>query len=295
MLVFQPPSVASVAKVSPVSYQPSSSRIVQAHLRSLAAPAASALARLTRALAVSTTAVALRLLLSINLNLLHIGLLRRRHRPSSLVRVRDITLRFASLERREMLRLVVHIQHLLAPLLVERTQPLPRRRIGSLLVIARQPAPRLLRTAGRADLLVHLRRTLRDLVVGVELVEGAHETVAEPMLLVESEGTLDCFIADDVAVGEILGDDARAGLVFLCDVLLVVRLFGGGRLAAGDLVERGGGGDGDLGGAELGVVEEEGGLGCGFLLEGYRGGLGGVGVVGLWGHGEGLDFAAGRG
>lgn len=45
---------------------------------------------------------------------------------------------------------------------------------------------------------------------------------------------------------------------------------------AGGLVggQAGGGGDGDVRGAELGVVEEEGGLGGGVLLEGHGGGLG---------------------
>jgi hypothetical protein len=53
-------------------------------------------------------------------------------------------------------------------------------------------------------------------------------------------------------------------------------------------------GDVDLAWAELGVVEEEGGLGGGLLLEGDSRGLDAALLVGLGGEGEGGDLAAAR-
>lgn len=43
------------------------------------------------------------------------------------------------------------------------------------------------------------------------------------MLVVERNGALNGVVADGVAVCEILGDDAGAGLVFLRDVILIMR------------------------------------------------------------------------
>ena len=43
------------------------------------------------------------------------------------------------------------------------------------------------------------------------------------MLVIESDGALNGVVTDGIAVREILGDDARAGLVFLRDVMLIMR------------------------------------------------------------------------
>lgn len=107
------------------------------------------------------------------------------------------------------------------------------------------------------------------------------------MLLVESESALNGFVADGVAVGEVLGNNARAGLVFLRDVVFGGVLFIGSRqLSTRKLVERGNGGDVDLVGTELGVVKEESSLGCRLLLEGDRSRLDAVGGVGLGSDGN---------
>ena len=55
------------------------------------------------------------------------------------------------------------------------------------------------------------------------------------MLVVESNGTLDRGVADHVAVREVLGNDARARLIFLCDIMLVA----GGifRVSAGEFAD----------------------------------------------------------
>lgn len=53
------------------------------------------------------------------------------------------------------------------------------------------------------------------------------------MLLVEIDGLLDGLVADYVAVGEVLGDDTRAWLVFGSDVVLVVSCLAAGNVADG--------------------------------------------------------------
>lgn len=47
------------------------------------------------------------------------------------------------------------------------------------------------------------------------------------MLVVEGNGALDGGIAHDVAVREVLGNDARAGLLLLCNLVRVAVLVGG--------------------------------------------------------------------
>ena len=79
-------------------------------------------------------------------------------------------------------------------------------------------------------------------------------------------------------MGEVLGDDAGAWLLLLSDLVGV--LLGMGWLV---LLCSLSAGDRNLGAAELGAVEEEGGLGGGLLLEGYRG------ILGLAGWGD-LDL-----
>ena len=79
------------------------------------------------------------------------------------------------------------------------------------------------------------------------------------MLVVERDGLLQGGVADDIAVRKVFSDDAGAGFVFLRNVVLVLGGVVGSGGAAGCL---GGGVAGylDLGGSELGVVEEERGL-----------------------------------
>jgi len=97
------------------------------------------------------------------------------------------------------------------------------------------------------------------------------------MFLVELDGALNGLVTDNVAVGKVLGDNAASGLLLLCDLvaltlalLLVV--------AAIILAAAGSAGDLNLSGTKLCVVEEQGSLGRGFLLEGYGGILSGLGL-----------------
>jgi hypothetical protein len=130
------------------------------------------------------------------------------------------------------------------------------------------------------------------LVLGVELLESGGEAGADTVLLVESKSAFDGLVADSVAMGKVLCNNARAGLVVLTKVFGVLfgSLFiGSGQLSTGQLVERGSSGDVDLVGTELSVVEEKSSLGGRLLLKGDRSGLC---AVRLGGDGDVRDLAA---
>ena len=82
--------------------------------------------------------------------------------------------------------------------------------------------------------------------------------------MVVVDGGLQGVVSEGVAVGEVFCDDGGAGFVFLGEVVGVVvgGCGGGGGGGSGGSVEGDGGGDMDLGGAEVGVLEEEGCSGC---------------------------------
>ena len=104
------------------------------------------------------------------------------------------------------------------------------------------------------------------------------------MLLVQIDGTLSGLIGDNVAMSQILGNDARTWLLLLGD-LIAIAFSLCSIMASIVLVRASSAGDLDVSGAKLGVVEEEGGLGRGFLFEGYGG------ILGLTG---GLDLDIGN-
>jgi len=99
----------------------------------------------------------------------------------------------------------------------------------------------------------------------VEVLEGGGEAGGDAVFVVEGDGFLDGAVGEDVAVREVLGYDAGAGLVFLGDGVILGGggngFFGGGGGGGGELADGGSGGDVDLGGAELGAIEKEGGFG----------------------------------
>lgn len=82
------------------------------------------------------------------------------------------------------------------------------------------------------------------------------------MFVVERDGALNGGVREGVAVREVFGYDAGAGLVFLGKVRGIVRGGGGGSGGSAKVGQIGGAGNSYLGRAELGVVEEEGGF-CG--------------------------------
>lgn len=162
----------------------------------------------------------------------------------------------------------------LVALVVERTHLLPSRRVRGLVIVAVKAVPHDTAFLSEPKLVVDSLRLLASLSLGVEVLQSLHELGAVSVLLIRGECRLDSLVGDDVAVGEVLGDDACAGLLLLLDVVVAIHgLRCLGYLIASDLVDGLGGADLDRVGAELGVVEEEGRFRSGHLLEGDGGGL----------------------
>jgi hypothetical protein len=191
----------------------------------------------------------------------------------------------ARLEVGEVAGLVVDIKDLLAALVVEVSELLASRGTHGLFEVGVQTRPGSDALVSDTVLLVEALGLCRGLVLGIELLESGGEAGADTVLLVKSKSTLNGLVADGVAVGEVLSDDTRAGLVFLRDV--VRRLVIGSReLAASELVERGGSGDVNLVRTKLGVVKEKSSLGGRLFFEGDGSRLDAVGSVGLGGDGD---------
>ena len=99
------------------------------------------------------------------------------------------------------------------------------------------------------------------------------------MLVVELNGALQSGIANNVAVGQVLGENASAGLLLLGQLVRVALMGRDGSSASnsagrGRLVVLVGAGDSNVVGAELGVVQKQGSLGSSILLERDGGRLG---------------------
>jgi hypothetical protein len=131
----------------------------------------------------------------------------------------------------------------------------------SLLEVGAQSAPAGDSLVRDLVVLVKTLGTLGGIELLVEVCERGSEAVRDAVLLVQSDRFLDRLVADYVSVGQVLCQDAGAGLVFLGDVVLFFLGLGGCSFGAGDVFDVVGCFDVDGGGAELGLVEEEGGLG----------------------------------
>jgi hypothetical protein len=289
------------------------------HLRRLGAAGASALARLAGALLVSAAAVALGLLLAVDFDELHLGLLGGLGAgldigvlgaagavalagstlaygalgvavagsavgTLNLVQVQVTTL-LAGLEASKVDGLVVHVKDLLGTLVVERTHALASGSLGSLLEVRRQTPPALVGLLGDAVLLVDGLSLLGRVVLAIELLKGLGEAVGDTVLLVERNGLLDGLVREDVAMGEVFCEDAASGLVLLCDVFGRVTFGVTSSLAGSDVLEVGSGSDVDLVGSELSVVEEESGLSGSLFFEAHSVRLGGR-ILGVGSDGE---------
>jgi len=107
--------------------------------------------------------------------------------------------------------------------------------------------------------------------------------------MVVVDGFLESRVGESVPVRKVFGYDGGAGFVFLGVVLGVgvgcAGVGGGGSRGA---VEGDRGGDVDLGGAEMGVLEEEGGSGCRGAFKGDDCFL----FFAIWFQCQGLYFAA---
>lgn len=94
---------------------------------------------------------------------------------------------------------------------------------------------------GDAVRLVGSFSLLGGLVLVVEVLKGFQEATGNTMLMVEVERTLGSLVTDDITVGEIFGDNTRAGLLFLSNlvavlfVMSIINFFGTLSASYGDL------------------------------------------------------------
>jgi hypothetical protein len=143
------------------------------------------------------------------------------------------------LEVGEVSCLVVNVHDGLVALVVETTELLSGRGVGGFLEVGGQVCPASIRLLGEAKLIVHSLGLLSGLCLGVEVLESLGELGAVAVLLIRSESRLDSLVGDDVAVCEVLGEDAGAGLLLLLDVVVaILGLLCGRRLLASNLIER---------------------------------------------------------
>ena len=167
----------------------------------------------------------------------------------------------------------VNLLHLLLAILVELDELLARRGVGSLLKVRGNTAEEGISPQGEAVGLVGGLGTVGSMVLLVKAVDGGQEAAGHAMGLVELDGALDSGVADDVALGEVLGEDASTRLLLLRD-LVGVALGVLGEMRGIIDVTTAGACHSDVVGTELGVVQEEGGLGSGLLLKSDIDGLG---------------------
>lgn len=120
------------------------------------------------------------------------------------------------------------IAHLLISLDVEVAQLLAGGVFEGLLEVGVQAAPARRGLGGDLVVLVKAAGALGRVEFLVEIAQGGGEAVREAVLLVQGDGLLDGVVADDVPVRQVLGDDARARLVFLGDLVLFGFLGGAG-------------------------------------------------------------------
>ena len=102
----------------------------------------------------------------------------------------------------------------------------------------------------------------------VQLIDSRDEVVADAMLLVEVDSTLDGLISKNVTMSKVFSYDTTARLLLLSD-LVAIPLGVVSEVATIILGGSGGANNLDLGVAKLGVVEKESGLCSGLLLKGH--------------------------
>lgn len=108
------------------------------------------------------------------------------------------------------------------------------------------------------------------MVFRVDVGQSLNKAVGYSVLLIELDGTLDGLVANNITVGKIFGDNAAAWFLFLGDLVAVALslLF---VMTSIIFATASGAGDVNLCGTKLSVIEEQGSLSRGFLLESYGG------------------------
>lgn len=130
----------------------------------------------------------------------------------------------------------MNITDLLISLNVEVTQLLTMRVLESLLEVVVQTAPASSSLVGDLIVLIQALSALSGIEFLVKVAQCGGELVGESVLLVQCDGLLNRTVTDNVSVCQVLGDNARAWLVFLGDLVLFFGLLAGG-LATGDVVD----------------------------------------------------------
>lgn len=124
----------------------------------------------------------------------------------------------------------------------------------------------------RAGLLSNTIRLVNTLglfsgvVLAIEVIQGGEEAARDTMLLIKVDSTLSSGISNGITMSKIFCDDAASWLLFLGDfvaiTMLVVCIMASIILAGSRCTC-----NLNLGSTELGVVEQQSRLGCGFFLE----------------------------
>lgn len=144
--------------------------------------------------------------------------------------------------------------------------------VGGLLEVRAQAEPQAAGTLGDAVALIGSLGSVGGMVLLVEALEGGEEATGDVVNGIKIESALDGGISYDVTVGEVLSQDASAGLLLLGDLVgVAVSVLGGGNIV---VVVGTGTGDLKVVGAELGVVEKESSLLGSLLVEDDLGSLG---------------------
>jgi len=112
----------------------------------------------------------------------------------------------------------VDIKNLLLALLVEGEDLVTGWRVRCLLEVRVQASPCASAPLRDGILLVDVLGLLTGLVLLVELLQSRCEARGEAVLVVEGECSLDCFVANSIAMSKVLSQNASAGLVLLVDL-----------------------------------------------------------------------------
>lgn len=196
---------------------------------------------------------------------------------------------FLLLQLSQALGLVVDVLHLLGAGGVEVDNLLGARRLQGLLKVRGEAAEQAVSPRSDAVALVGRLGAVGCVVLLVEVLDCRQEALRDAVLLVESNGRLQAAVGNEVAAGQVLGKDARAGLLLLCDLICVAVGVGlGVDIVSGIGVLSRSRGDGELVLAKLGVIEEKSSASGALLFKGHRGGLG----LAFGGDIEGADLAA---
>lgn len=116
-------------------------------------------------------------------------------------------------------------------LLTEVDQLLAGGSVGSLLEVRVEARPEGVRPLGNAIALIRGHGSVGGVVLLVEAGQSVHEPGGDAVCVVKLDRSLDRSITDNVAMGEVLGNDSGAGLLLLRDLVGIPVSISGGVLS----------------------------------------------------------------